>query len=100
MSDRGRSGERRGSGKGWMKNPLSLTGKSVVVTGASAGIGRATAILLSELGARVTLVGRNRGRLEETLNKLNGDGHSVQPFDLAEIDSIRSEERRVGKECR
>jgi len=71
-----------------MKNPLSLTGKSVVVTGASAGIGRATAILLSELGARVTLVGRNRGRLEETLNKLNGDGHSVQPFDLAEIDSI------------
>jgi NAD(P)-dependent dehydrogenase (short-subunit alcohol dehydrogenase family) len=71
-----------------MKNPLSLLGKSIAITGASAGIGRGAAILLSELGARITLVGRNQARLDDTLGQLSGDGHRVAPFDFQRTDSI------------
>jgi 3-oxoacyl-[acyl-carrier protein] reductase len=71
-----------------MKNPLSLSGKSIMVTGASAGIGRGAAVLLSELGARVTLVGRNQTRLEDTLGQLSGEGHRVAAFDFQATDAI------------
>jgi len=49
-------------------NVGDLTGATVMVTGASSGIGRETAILFSCLGARVVLTGRNRERLELTLS--------------------------------
>ena len=42
-----------------MINPMELTGKRIMVTGASSGIGRETAILLSNLGAQVVLLGRD-----------------------------------------
>lgn len=71
-----------------LKNPLSLLGKSIVITGASAGIGRSAAILLSELGGRVTLAGRNQSRLEETLGQMTGDGHRIARFDFQKTDSI------------
>jgi NAD(P)-dependent dehydrogenase (short-subunit alcohol dehydrogenase family) len=71
-----------------MTNPLSLAGRSILITGASAGIGRSTAGLVSELGARVTLVGRNATRLEETLRTLTGDGQRNAPFDLQSTDAI------------
>jgi NAD(P)-dependent dehydrogenase (short-subunit alcohol dehydrogenase family) len=69
-------------------NPLELTGRTIVVTGASSGIGRETACLLSQLGARVVLVGRNEERLAETLRLLEGDGHRAEPFDLSSTDEI------------
>jgi len=69
-------------------NPMNLTGRHLVVTGASSGIGQATAILLARLGARVTLGGRDRGRLEETLAELPGDGHAAAAFDLADLDAV------------
>ncbi len=52
-------------------NPFSLKGKSLLITGASSGIGRAIAIECSKMGAEVNIVGRDTGRLTETLNKLS-----------------------------
>lgn len=58
-----------------MINPMELTGKRIMVTGASSGIGRETAILLSNLGAQVVLLGRDEQRLAETKDNLSGEGH-------------------------
>jgi NAD(P)-dependent dehydrogenase (short-subunit alcohol dehydrogenase family) len=67
---------------------MDLRGKTVMVTGASSGIGRATAILFSELQARVILVGRNQERLDATLAAMQGAGHLAKAFDLAHTDEI------------
>ncbi|CAO3439715.1 SDR family NAD(P)-dependent oxidoreductase [Azospirillum doebereinerae] len=69
-------------------NPMDLSDRLMLVTGASAGIGRATAVMLSRLGARVLLNGRDAGRLEETAGLLAGDGHSTVPFDLSDLDAV------------
>lgn len=69
-------------------NPMDLSGRSVLVTGASSGIGRATAILLSQLGARVILVARRQVQLEETMSQMVGTGHRVEVFDLFQIEAI------------
>lgn len=49
-------------------NPFSLVGKTILITGASSGIGRAIAIECSKIGARVILTARNKQRLDETLH--------------------------------
>lgn len=54
-----------------MYNPYSLENKTILVTGASSGIGKATAIECSKLGATVVVTGRNEGRLNETFNNLD-----------------------------
>lgn len=71
-----------------MYNPMSLVNKKILVTGASSGIGRHTSIILSKLGAEVVLVARNKERLNETYNKLEGSGHSVYDYDLEQLDGI------------
>lgn len=58
-----------------MYNPFSLYGKTILVTGASSGIGRATAIECSKLGAKLIITGRNIERLDETWEQLEGEGH-------------------------
>jgi NAD(P)-dependent dehydrogenase (short-subunit alcohol dehydrogenase family) len=73
-----------------MVNPMDLGGRFVLVTGASSGIGRDTAVLLSELGARIALVARNQARLAETLASLSGEGHRAEVFDLSMVDRIPS----------
>lgn len=65
-----------------MINPMDMTGHRVMVTGASSGLGRATAIQLSQLGAELVLVARNQGRLEDTLSQLTGHGHHIIVRDL------------------
>jgi len=67
-----------------MINPLDMTGRRVLVTGASSNIGRATAQLLAGLGAKVVLVARDQARLSPVQATLEGGGHAVEPFDLAE----------------
>ena len=72
-------------------NPYSLIDKTILVTGASSGIGKATAIECSKLGASVIIVGRNESRLIETLNLLDTtycQKHSFIKADLATIEGI------------
>lgn len=63
-------------------NPFALTGKTVLVTGASSGIGRATAIDCARMGATVIITGRNEERLAATLAELEGEGHQSVAADL------------------
>ena len=58
-----------------MYNPFSLVGKTILITGASSGIGKATAIECARLGAKLILVGRDEQRLNEVFNLLEGAGH-------------------------
>jgi len=58
-----------------MINPMDLTGKQILITGASVGIGKETAILLSKLGAKVILFDINEVGLNETVSCLYGSGH-------------------------
>ena len=60
-----------------MQNPFTLAGKTVLVTGASSGIGRGIAIACAGMGARVILTARNQVRLQETLSQMEGEGHLV-----------------------
>lgn len=71
-----------------MYNPFSLSGKTILITGASSGIGRATAIECSRIGAACILTGRNEERLQETLSLLKGVNHRYIVADLGSIDSI------------
>ena len=71
-----------------MFNPLDLSNKKILITGASSGIGRATAIYLSKLGAKIVATGRNEDNLKATLNALDGEGHIYIPFDLLNLNEI------------
>ena len=64
-----------------------LRGKTAIITGASSGIGRATARLLAENGVRVGLVSRSRGILEELSGTLPGS--RAFPADMTKIPQIR-----------
>lgn len=70
-------------------NPFSLEGKTVLVTGASSGIGKATAIECSKMGAKVIVTGRNEERLQETYNQLEGNGHLSIVADISTIEGIK-----------
>ena len=63
-------------------NPFSLEEKTILVTGAASGIGRATAIECSKLGARVILTDRKEEGLNQTLNQLEGNSHQMIVADL------------------
>lgn len=65
-----------------MNDPFSLRDKVILVTGASSGIGKAIAIECSNLGATVIISARNKQRLEETYNQLNGENHQRYIADL------------------
>ena len=71
-----------------MYNPYSLEGKTILVTGASSGIGRATAIECSKLGATVIVTARNESRLTQTFNQLEGSGHKMFLSDFSRIEEV------------
>lgn len=64
-------------------NPFSLKGKTIFITGASSGIGRATALECSRMGAALIINGRNEERLRATFDSLEGNGHRMLPGDLS-----------------
>lgn len=65
-----------------MYNPFSLRNKTILVTGASSGIGKAIAIECSKMGARLIISGRNKARLQETFELLEGSNHEQLIADL------------------
>lgn len=73
-----------------MKNIFSLQNKTIIVTGASSGIGKQIAITLSELGACIIAVGRNEKRLQETLDLLSGQAHKIVSLDLTDEFKIKT----------
>jgi NAD(P)-dependent dehydrogenase (short-subunit alcohol dehydrogenase family) len=77
-----------------MHNPFTLGGKTILVTGASSGIGRAIAIESSKMGANVIITGRNEERLKKTYYLLKGNGHGLIVADL----SVKEDIERLHKE--
>ena len=72
-------------------NPFSIEGKTILVTGASSGIGRATAIECSKLGASVVITARNEERLSAVLDSLDtscGQTHQMVIADMTTQDGF------------
>ncbi|MBQ3730454.1 MAG: SDR family oxidoreductase [Muribaculaceae bacterium] len=69
-------------------NPFSLEGRTILVTGASSGIGRRTAIDCSRMGARVIITGRNKERLDEVMGQMEGTGNLAVVADLTQQDQL------------
>lgn len=61
-----------------------LTGKTILITGASSGIGKETSILASRLGATLVITGRNEDRLRETFDLIGGGNHLMVTTDLTD----------------
>ena len=77
------------------KHPFRLDGKTILVSGASSGLGRQTAISCSHMGAKLFITGRDSERLAVTRAELSGDGHRVAVADLTLADDIN----RLVDEC-
>ena len=74
-------------------NPFSLEGKTILVTGASSGIGRTTAIECSKMGASVIITARNEERLKATLDSLSteyGQSHQMILADLSSEEGVNA----------
>ncbi len=69
-------------------NPFSLENKTVLVTGASSGIGRQSAIDCSKMGAKVIAIGRNQERLDAVMRELEGE-NACYSYDLQNVESIK-----------
>jgi NAD(P)-dependent dehydrogenase (short-subunit alcohol dehydrogenase family) len=80
-------------------NPMDLAGRTILVTGASSGIGRETATLLSQLNARVVLAARDAERLEQTRAGLLGEEHRVETFDLNAVQEIPGWVKTLAAAC-
>lgn len=71
-------------------NPFSLKGKTILITGASSGIGRGIAIACSKMGASVIVNGRNEERLNETLLQMSGENNQTTVADLSDLGKVSS----------
>lgn len=70
-------------------NPFSLSGKTILITGASSGIGKATAIECAKAGASLIITGRDTTRLQQTLESLPGENHKAVIADLTSDTGIQ-----------
>lgn len=80
----------------WHEPLPSMVGSTVVVTGATSGIGLSASHQMANLGARVALVGRNPDKLSAAVESIAGEGGDAVGY-LADL-SILSDVRRVGDE--
>ena len=71
-------------------NPFTLEGKQILVTGASSGIGKATAFACAKMGATVIMNGRNTERLNEVINLLPEGEHKVMAADLSDREVVKT----------
>jgi len=78
-------------------NPFSLRGKTILVTGASSGIGKAMTIACSKMGAVVIANGRNIQRLEATIAEMEGEGNVMVAGDLTIEDDVNAIVAQVPK---
>lgn len=69
-------------------NPFSLKNKTILITGASSGIGKATALQCSKMGAKLIITGRNLERLKEVYNELEQNNHLIIQADLSNADDL------------
>ena len=69
-------------------NPFSLSGKQILVTGASSGIGRGIALACAKMGATVIVTGRNAERLNGTLSLMPAGDHNAISADLTKAEDI------------
>lgn len=76
-------------------NPFRLDNKHIVISGASSGIGQQCAISCANMGARVSILGRDEERLNLTLSKLNGSGHQSYIIDLTYENDVKETVRRI-----
>ena len=74
-----------------------MSGRTVLVTGASAGIGRATALSLAALGAHVAITGRDRVRTQDVADEIRAAGGGQVDVFVADL-SAQSEVRRLAGE--
>jgi len=69
-------------------NPFTLENKTILVTGASSGFGRAIAVACAEAGANIVLTARNEARLQETLSMMKSGNHQVISYDVTRTDLL------------
>ena len=81
-----------------MKNPFSLEGKTILVTGAASGIGRATAIQCAEMGAKVILVDLNEQGLKDSMALISRDDTEFRALDLTDLEKLIGK-KRFGELC-
>lgn len=82
-----------------MQHLISFENKVILITGASAGIGQQTAILLSNLGAKLILLASNEDKLIQTIKLLNGSGHHYFCYDLANLEEIENKIKEIVTVC-
>lgn len=70
-------------------NPYSLEGKIILITGAASGIGKATSIESSKLGAKIVTVDLNAEGLDKLMPQLEGEGHIAYAGNLCDADFLK-----------
>ncbi len=71
-------------------NPFSLSGKTLLVTGGSSGIGRGISVICSKMGANVIVIGRDEVRLGETITMLEKGDHQKVRCDLTVPEQVKA----------
>ena len=85
-----------------MWNPFDFTGKKILIAGATSGIGAATASLLAKQGAELVLLGRNKTKLDNLIQSIDGDIHKKYIVDFSDsvdykeiFDDVVSDDRKI-----